>query len=661
MMLTKVRALLKGASVVRRFRWSSLAAFPPSRSRPILLNPVRLQAFSTNHLDLEEAIRGVKTRLKKNDTQLEITRGEIRRVEKLIEAATGEKELKLLEEKIALLGVENALLGVEKELVKKLAVLEKLNFEGNSGALQQNTKAEIDEAHNVAINLKAAKAFITSVMQNTIQDIPNGDGMRSLVVASIPSHNVNPVTVFIRKHVQSYFKVCMERAQMGHPVSAVGSQGTGKSTSTPYLVRLLLEDKARTVVYLVRTPEKSGWFYEFSSSDSGSIISTNVYPERINAEGITSLGDPNNAYVVDPNGTQTTCIPERSQVRAQIYVVPSPNADQVGGTNFGKDRGDFLGGVEVVNTRWTLEECLIAIPLMGSKLQPDQIIDLYRIHGGNLRFILQADQAAVKLQQTIGIDLLQKRHLSSIVRGELLILNSADDRQPKGAVMQYESIHPFGMSDTQCVVASKLLEDRIFVMHEDYIWNSVISSDAPNARNIFEVLLRNRLLKSRIYECAPVRETSDQNTEQVEFGGCSSMRMVKDPCKVIQEAGEFEMFHSTNPTHALFDYIYYKRKSEGAATGGREYVAVNGTLGLIHDCSVHKIHAKVLELNLQRGDSVHVLFGVSSHFKEFKTTPVDPVSRYNAYREDQGLWPIDLKVSKIRIVRLKDEHDPVQD
>jgi hypothetical protein len=42
-------------------------------------------------------------------------------------------------------------------------------------------------------------------------------------------------------------------------VAAIGTPGTGKTTSTPILIRMLLEEN-KTVLYIFRSEEKDGWY-----------------------------------------------------------------------------------------------------------------------------------------------------------------------------------------------------------------------------------------------------------------------------------------------------------------------------------------------------------------------------------------------------------------
>jgi hypothetical protein len=126
-------------------------------------------------------------------------------------------------------------------------------------------------------------------------------------------------------------------------VCAVGTPGIGKSTSTAILIRMLLK-KGQTVVYLVRTVKKVGWYYEFipTRGDNSTSINVNAYPETTRYKEIPSLNDPLNYYVVDPGQTKYTSTPDEL-FKAKFILVLLPDEVLWGESEFTKGRNDLCG------------------------------------------------------------------------------------------------------------------------------------------------------------------------------------------------------------------------------------------------------------------------------------------------------------------------------
>ena len=94
-----------------------------------------------------------------------------------------------------------------------------------------------------------------------VSDTPHEKQYRSVLRNVVNLECGRRQTVVLRKTTEDFWKACMkkETPNMRYRVCAVGTPGTGKTTLTPILIRLLLK-AGRTVVYHVRTQDKEGWF-----------------------------------------------------------------------------------------------------------------------------------------------------------------------------------------------------------------------------------------------------------------------------------------------------------------------------------------------------------------------------------------------------------------
>ena len=93
--------------------------------------------------------------------------------------------------------------------------------------------------------------------------------------------------------------------------AAVGTPGVGKSTTASFAIRSILKEE-KTVVYLQRTMDQSGYYIQISPSEhQEGRFDIELIPEKTSPTFIPSLSDPESYYVVDPGKTKTTSDPSR--------------------------------------------------------------------------------------------------------------------------------------------------------------------------------------------------------------------------------------------------------------------------------------------------------------------------------------------------------------
>jgi hypothetical protein len=185
---------------------------------------------------------------------------------------------------------------------------------------------------------KLADDFVRSIMINykqipTSDKIPeDGENPENRISGMSVLHNVvnletgDQVTIVIRSITEPFWQACIDTVDTldkRYRVCVVGTPGIGKTTATPILIRMLLK-KEHTVVYLIRTANKSGWYYEFTPNKESDTTTTKLFRERKVGEDIASLFYSSTYYVVDPGKTKDSCDPEDT-FKAKVILVSSPD------------------------------------------------------------------------------------------------------------------------------------------------------------------------------------------------------------------------------------------------------------------------------------------------------------------------------------------------
>ena len=110
------------------------------------------------------------------------------------------------------------------------------------------------ENRTVQQALDIGRAFAKSIMQGEYEPIPDSDGM-SVLRNVVQLHSGKALDVVLRFNTIPFWQRCLDVGNtpgMRYRVAAIGSPGIGKTTTTPILIRMLLE-QGKTVVYLIQT------------------------------------------------------------------------------------------------------------------------------------------------------------------------------------------------------------------------------------------------------------------------------------------------------------------------------------------------------------------------------------------------------------------------
>jgi hypothetical protein len=288
---------------------------------------------------------------------------------------------------------------------------------------------------------RAAQAFVESITAQQPLPIPGSDGMFVMkdVVKLERGTKIWRSDLVIRKITRPFWQACIDAAETPDVqcrVCAVGTSGIGKTASTAYLIRMLLLERKKTVVYHVRTVRNSGWVFEFiPGSEGGASVTANVYSERTWDVTIPSFRDPSTYYVVDPGDTDDTCNPPVLFL-PKVIIVTSPDSKHWGGTTFFKARDDVRGVLKVYPL-WELDELLQARPYLGRNVSVAEVKERYFDVGGVPGHVFASGTFYDDIvdRQTLAANALSVEQVANLAYAQRASVNTFDASQPTSALL----------------------------------------------------------------------------------------------------------------------------------------------------------------------------------------------------------------------------------
>jgi hypothetical protein len=481
---------------------------------------------------------------------------------------------------------------------------------------------------------QVARDFVKSVMDRQPEPIKGSDGM--LVMKDVVKLETGvKADVVIRKVTRPFWQACIDavdpplddvlvrRGRSSAPptptrqqlrVCAVGTPGIGKTTCTPLLIKMLLEQK-KAVVYRVRSEDNDEWIYEFiPGSGDGDPVAANVYPAQAFSSGIPSLSEASTFYVVDPGLFKGSCNPSVNFL-PKVIIVASPDSTHWGGNEFYKER-DGLEGVLKFFPVWELGELLQARLVLGSTVTAGEVEDRYGRVGGVPRHIFASDTSfedALRRQDT-AVKLLTAQQVKAVsvkFAVEAIVEDTFEPSQPKSALIGYR----ISADDKGAFSIYQVEVIRRFMMD---MWQDLLLPSASNPW-LFEIYTRYLIAsKSTTFTCrvgvgkrGPGRSTIER---MALGGGCKEVRLVGD---IVAAARKRKMvvYHSIKLSNQLIDFLY--QDSDG------RFHAFHATLAKTHTANV----SELLQLEERVGGptklSLYYLVP-ESRFEDFVTEPVDP-------------------------------------
>lgn len=448
------------------------------------------------------------------------------------------------------------------------------------------------------------------------------------VMTNVPHHYTEiSGNVIIRQVDFSFWSVVLqELAEEGSSkrVVAVGSPGIGKSTTTAFAIRLLLQ-KGKTVVYKERTEDDTGYYVEYTPSKEiphGPQVNIEVYPEETKSAEIPSLLEPETYYVVDPGVTKTSCNPGPFVV-SRVIIVASPDERHWGGSGFMKDTNTGLLGGEIrYFPAWTLPELQAAsAKLSNVQFENGQVAELHSIFGGIPRQVFAPSRQARNCEQLkTKVEAIPEQELRNIVTGQINRHSGFGADQPGGGVVEFVPHNNFKSVELKLVSASVLKWVRSRFM--DSIWTPMAVYPSPMSWQLLEDYVLHALQNRNQYivrSCVGKLDVAYSNLQVLDLGGCTKATMAADCTASVLVGPDLTLVYSSDKHHPLYDMIYKV---------GSVYHAFQVTEGKSHDAKQHQINSVIQRLQIGvDGKELRLYYAVhEAVFDSFVTNPVSPAS-----------------------------------
>jgi hypothetical protein len=285
-----------------------------------------------------------------------------------------------------------------------------------------------------------AQAFVDALMKADFEPIASSQGMTFL--RNIPDLETGKKgTIIVRNMTDAFWEACIRMVNTPgsqHRVAAVGTRGIGKTTSTPILIRKLLED-GNTVVYCVRTESRMGWYYEFVRI--GEKYVARVYPEFDPPESgtVPSLRMPSTYFIVDPGVTMDSCNPI-DLFQPKVIIVASLCDGHWGGSKFYAPRQGLTRTFKYYPT-WSRKELEDAALVLRPDLNQSLVHERFAAFGGVPGSVFASDRVTRHLiaDQDRALAALEECDVRRIVPGHIVgtALFFSND-SPAGALMGFD-------------------------------------------------------------------------------------------------------------------------------------------------------------------------------------------------------------------------------
>jgi len=474
-----------------------------------------------------------------------------------------------------------------------------------------------------------AADFVDAVLQD-LQALPEDSSEDSSVeciecMNSVPQPWIQvsraQQTVFVSQEHKTFWDAVITQCDRTR-VCVVGSPGVGKSTTTAYAIRLLLQRKS-TVVYNYRTKDNRFFYLIFIPSKKGNdkTIRISLVPQTLHPQDVVELADPNAYYICDPGVSpeKTSCDPHG--VAAHVIIVASADSRHWGGDEFGKLRpGGLPPGVLMYFPLPTTDFIRRMAPSLNPSLDENEIDErLYR-YGRIPRHIVAIDRSTAEEKQSSGITRLTVEQTRQIMRNTARLRTNEPSSPSSGVLSVMPSPDSYFVSSGGFV--SDYVAERVATDYYSDLWNDIWAAPtAADQGRLFEIFLRARLAKDSVEEFTSRRccgkSSQVRNTLfPLALGGCTEgSQRVHDIAKSVK-GSERILFHSTSEEEPFIDMIYRQ---------GKTYYAIQATVGKTHDAARDKLLHLIKELSLKEDERLEVVYAVpDSKFTDFVTTPVEP-------------------------------------
>jgi hypothetical protein len=493
--------------------------------------------------------------------------------------------------------------------------------------LQENNKTKkqaIATTKNMNTALNHGRRFVASIMKGIVE-IPKSDGM--LLMRGVTNLETGSIldSVVIRNVERRFWSECVNQVMtpdMVRRVCAVGTPGIGKTTSTVFLIRTLFENK-QTVVYRFAS-EPYYWEFTWRTSTGYDV---NVYTQDHDIWDIRSLIDPSTFYIVDPGASRENCLPDTLFQARTIIVSSSDDYECWGRSHLTKQIGN-VNGRFMMFPMWDLEELLMARPYLQQRtvITDEDVEARFRQVGGIPRYVFadEEDLLFISQNQKYAIASLTAKDVERIVGGNIGPGGSFDHGRLVSEIICYARTYMDGeiKFDTRKVeFISRSMAEKVSKKFMPDLWRLMLREDEKVGWNkLFEAYCLHLISTpaARSLRCRPCCRKRTYNESQHEtdvvLGGCTKVRLGCNIAKKVIEGDSMTLFHSTNPSQDLVDFIY--KDNDGTVH------AFKATLGKKHTVQLHLIQ----KLRKSLGNCCLAMYFLiaENRFNEFVTEPTNP-------------------------------------
>ena len=433
--------------------------------------------------------------------------------------------------------------------------------------------------------------FVRAIQSTVLKVVANSE--TGMMVWELGSDLALPIVV-LRKEVRVFWEEMAVKLEANNHVVIIGSPGVGKSSTHPYLLKLLLE-KRRPVVFLKRDVDRGGKYYEFLPSRDGSYTAFEYKEKDVDEDTIASLKDHEAFLIIEPLGQRS---PPPAWIKARVALVCSPNRQHYQGME--KTGMDQFGAIFRYFPHWSLDELLEARPYICDISGKPIVASSAEVKVRFLRFgaiprhVFAVDITRFESLQVNALLNLRESTLKLIMEArsanKAVEIDGSDDSSPSSYAIAYESEHPF--SSRSIVMVSDYVEREVWKRHLSLLWRQVEWEVPQIARLVFESYCRDTLAKKVDVEYTSRRSVGKSEPEQG-LGHYSRSQEIWSILRFNAKLQDAELhpiilYHALSDTQELVDALVMR---EDGGVDGFQF-----TLGGSHLCQTESLKRFALKL-----------------------------------------------------------------
>jgi hypothetical protein len=306
--------------------------------------------------------------------------------------------------------------------------------------------------------------------------------------------NGEAFTMILRKHVREFWRIVVADLVSGRNIVAIGNPGLGKTSTSFYLLHLLL-DTLKPIVYHVRgESSRTGVYYEITPNaglNGGHEI--RIYQEAEVREGtIPALGTKSAYLVIEPHLVRE--LPPRWIKCKFALIVSADDRHHKGAEKSGPMEFRALFRYFPIWSEQELKEARIHMQGYGQPIPSEEELEEGIEHFGcNSRLansIGDLRMTYLKCQRE-SVFSMSSQSLRAIISSGVGVIGTSNPSAPSSYVVGYNSWSPFGVDNVETILISKNVTTLIWKHRLHDLWNQLECSSSAEARYQFEEYCRS--------------------------------------------------------------------------------------------------------------------------------------------------------------------------